>query len=257
MTPIVRRPGAARLAPSVREVLRKLHRPPRTYVAIVSGRTVQDVAARVGIRDLIYSGNHGLECRGPDPRFRFLHPGISKAGPLLSKIARRLRRKLRASPCVWVENKRFSLSVHFRGAGARETERARQILKEVLKDFTGRFDCREGKKVWEVKPRTRWNKGSMTRWLTRRIERLSRKKPIAIYIGDDRTDEDAFRALGKRAWTVKVSPAKNPPTFAQYRLASVRHVHQFLRRLACQDSKSRTQSTKREMSEDFLRKRSV
>jgi trehalose-phosphatase len=231
LTPIVRRPGSARLAPSIRALLKKTSRAPQTFVAIVSGRTLTDIARRVRIPGLIYSGNHGLECRGPG-NAHFLHSGASRARPVLSRLARQLRRMLRPCRSVWVENKRFSLSVHFRGASRKETETARRGMLQAMRIYASEFVCSEGKKVWEIRPKFRWNKGAMALYLLSQIRRLTRKRPLAVYIGDDRTDEDAFRALKKRAWTVKVTRKKNPRTLARYRLASVREVHRFLRRLA-------------------------
>jgi len=65
-------PGEVRASAAVRQALAALPRPPEISVAIISGRDIGDLRARLGIQRLIYAGCHGLEVSGPDLAFR--HP---------------------------------------------------------------------------------------------------------------------------------------------------------------------------------------
>ncbi len=72
LTPLVASPGAATLAPSVRGTLARLAGCERTRLAILSGRGLADLRARVALEDVVYGGCHGLEIAGRDLHFR--HP---------------------------------------------------------------------------------------------------------------------------------------------------------------------------------------
>ena len=88
----------------------------------------------------------------------------------------------------------------------------------------------EGKKVYELLPYTDWDKGKAVLWLLENVG-LKHGKVHPIYIGDDRTDEDAFRALGQRGVGILVSEEPRP-TAASYSLKDPAEVERFLREVA-------------------------
>jgi trehalose 6-phosphate phosphatase len=86
-----------------------------------------------------------------------------------------------------------------------------------------------GKKVYELLPDIDWNKGKAVLWLLETLE-LERGSALPIFIGDDRTDEDAFSALEKRGVGILVSEQRQA-TAASYWLNNPEEVERFLREL--------------------------
>ena len=232
LTPIVRRPDRALLSTSSLNLLAKLKGDPHYTLAIISGRALRDVRDLVGLRGLIYAGNHGLELAGP--KIRYVNPRAKAARPLLESIARSLRRELRVTPGAVVENKGLSLTVHFRKVRADERQLVAMIFDGITRPYRKKRKIRvtRGKCVFEVRPPVKWNKGTIVLWLLKRTEILKKSGSILpVYLGDDLTDEDAFRVLSDRGITVLVG-GSNPLSRAGYRLSGVGEVKKFLRKLA-------------------------
>lgn len=198
------RPGQVRLPPSTRRLLSRLARRPGVSVAIVSGRALPDLRRRAAAPGVLLGGNHGLELPG------WVHPAARRARPRLEAALRELRAAL---PRLLIEDKRWSLSVHDR-RGAAQAEVAAVARRRRLR-------LRRGKKVLELLPAADWHKGHALR-------KLAAGGRI-LYIGDDATDEEAFRSLGRGALTVKVGEGR---TAARYRLADVGAVRRLLAALA-------------------------
>jgi trehalose-phosphatase len=223
LTPIVERPEDAVLDPKTREALQRLAQ--RHPVAIVSGRDLEDVRARVGIEGLHYAGCHGFEIAGP--RGNRVHGAAAAAAPQLAAAADQVARDTHDLPGVQLERKRFTLAVHYR--------RARDADVPAVRDAVARAQARHpalrvtsGKKVFELQPDVDWDKGRAVLWL---IETLGLQDALPVYIGDDVTDEDAFRALAHRGVGIAVHVAPQP-TAAQYTLRDTDEVRALLAGLA-------------------------
>ena len=232
LTPIVNRPDRALLSPSSRKLLEELHGNPRYTLAVISGRALRDVRALVGLRGLIYAGNHGLELAGP--KIRYISHHAKKARPLLGRIARRLQRELRVTPGAVVENKGLSLTIHFRKVKTDERQLVAMIFDGITRPYRQKRKIRiaRGKCIFEVKPPVKWNKGTIVLWLLKRTEVIKQTENILpIYLGDDLTDEDAFQVLSGLGITALVG-RPNPLSRAEYHLAGVRGVRTFLQKLA-------------------------
>ncbi|MGH7450700.1 MAG: trehalose-phosphatase, partial [bacterium] len=219
LTPIVGRPNWATLSPEMKETLRALSRPKHTSLAIISGRALADVRARVGIESLIYAGNHGLEIQGPD--FEFVEPTAAARQKALQQLSEHLAADLSCFHSVHVEQKGLTTSIHFRGARAEEVKKIKSIVGIKLATLP-HFLITKGKMVYEIRPCVAWNKGAAVHWIS---ARLAKRKALAIYLGDDATDEDAFAALPEGI-TVKIGGTE--PTAAQYRLDNTEQVQKFL-----------------------------
>jgi trehalose 6-phosphate phosphatase len=96
------------------------------------------------------------------------------------------------------------------------------------------FRVNQGRKVFEIVPRTAWHKGAAVRWINSHLSNghLGKEEILSVYVGDDTSDEDAFRILPD-AVTVKVGPAL--ATCARYTLPDPSAVHEFLLWLAIQE----------------------
>jgi len=96
------------------------------------------------------------------------------------------------------------------------------VVRDTIATNPEWFQLKSGSKVLEIVPRTNWNKGAAVRWINRR---LGDGEILSIYIGDDNTDEDAFRELPDSI-TVKVGDAAG--TLARYQTPDPDAVHDFL-----------------------------
>ncbi|AQA05112.1 trehalose-phosphatase [Mycobacterium sp. MS1601] len=159
-------------------------------VAIVSGRDLSDVRSRVGIDNLWYAGNHGLELAGPEG-ISFLPAGDTGADTTLERAASALRENLAGIPGVRVEHKRHSIAVHYRNVDSRH----QGVVQDAAVRCARQHGLRhvQGRKVVDLHQDVEWDKGAAVRWITQRVTRGERALPI--YVGDDTTDEDVFLAL--------------------------------------------------------------
>jgi trehalose-phosphatase len=220
LVPIRRRPDLASLRPERRAELARLGR--KALVGIVSGRPVDELRRIVGVPGLAYIGNHGLEIRAKGRTW--VHPGAVRQERAIGRAAAAIGAKIRGFPGAFVEDKRLTVSVHFRQAAARHYASLRSAAAEEVRRSGGGLALSRGKKVLEIKPDIRWDKGrgvlKLLRWAggSRRL--------FPIYIGDDRTDEDAFRSLRDRGLTIRVGSGRR--TLARCRLRGVDDVWEFL-----------------------------
>jgi trehalose-phosphatase len=127
-----------------------------------------------------------------------------------------------------LERKRFSVAAHYRNVNANDVPRVERAVAEVT---ARRRELRriDGKKVFELVPDIEWNKGKAVLWLLETLG-LEGGNDCPIYIGDDRTDEDVFRALAQCGMGILVSE-KPRHTAASYSLKNPTEVEPFLRRL--------------------------
>ena len=121
-------------------------------------------------------------------------------------------------PGVKVENKLYTASIHFRRASHDRVEEIREIAQSEISS-AGLFQLADGLKILDIRPRVKWNKGSSVHWIK---ERVGKGDSLPLYIGDDATDEDAFRALAD-AITVKERKAFSAPLRARSKLAHSSH----------------------------------
>ena len=220
LTPIVDFPNQAVMLPEIRVTLKRLSEMSTFSITIVSGRALSDIRARVGMANLTYAGNHGLEICGEG--LHFVEPEAVQRIKILGEFSRRLRERLRHIPGVEVENKVLTTSVHFRRAERGSLDEIRKTVHAELAFSERIFRVTRGLQVIEIRPRVDWNKGTAVRW----IQQVSGSaNTLSLYVGDDDTDEDAFAALPEGV-TVRVGHAKG--TAARYYLDDQRSVTHFL-----------------------------
>ncbi|MDQ2101853.1 trehalose-phosphatase [Azospirillum isscasi] len=191
LTPIVERPDLAILDESVRSVIRRLAG--LCPVAVVSGRDLEDVARHVGIGELIYAGSHGFDIRGPGLRTQI---GEEYLGDLDAAEAA-LSRRLDGIAGVLVERKRFAIAVHTRRVAAPEGKAAVAEAVHAVAASLPKLRVTGGKEIHELRPNLPWDKGRAVLSLLDRLG-LAGPETLPLYLGDDETDEDAFRALAAR-----------------------------------------------------------
>jgi trehalose 6-phosphate phosphatase len=190
LSPVAPAPDLAEAAPGARDTLALLS-DRIDLVGIVTGRGLDDVRGRIGIDDLLYVGNHGLESwsRGQHT----VHPAGLAAEAALPEALRDINQRLQAQVStegVIFEDKRYSGSVHFRLSPEQGQVGAAlaPIVEEVAREYG--FWVSGGKMVYELRPGAEVNKGSAVRAI---IEEQGIRS--AVFLGDDVTDADAFKVL--------------------------------------------------------------
>jgi trehalose-phosphatase len=223
LTDIVARPEDAYLSPEMKATLLALSTIPRLTLAVVSGRSLEDVRNRVGLKGIHYSGSHGLEVSYPSHGTRQL---ISENRvETLRMICDRLKRQLGAIEGIFVEEKKCTVAVHYRNADPGCIAHILATVRQEIRDADGPFELTEGKKVFEIKPKSTLNKGTAVLDILSSDDRAG---AVSIYVGDDRTDEDAFKALAGRGITVFVGTPGLFVSSAQYYANDPSEVRQLL-----------------------------
>jgi alpha,alpha-trehalase len=228
LTPIVSRPERAVLGDRMRATLRDLA--DLCPVTVVSGRDLADVRALVGLAGVAYAGSHGFDIEGPGG-LRLEHEGGLACLGELAEAERELREHVADLPGAWVERKRFAVAVHFRDVADPDVPRVEIAFGDVRARHPGLRPSR-GKKVVELRPDVDWDKGRAVLWLLDALGPNAEGR-LPFYLGDDETDEDAFRILASGdGVTVRVGAGPRSPTHARYRLTDTDEVLRFLERVA-------------------------
>lgn len=226
LTPIMERPEDANLSADMRRLLARLlkHYP----TVIISGREPKDIRKLVGLRKIYYAGNHGLEINGPG--LKLVKPEAKKMASTVSEICGDLKSELGNIDGVIVEDKGLTASIHYRLVAAEKLGELKRIFTKITKPHlrAGRIKIARGKKVLEIRPNIDWDKGKAALWIIDAIK--PKDVALPIYLGDDKTDEDAFRALRSKGITILVSNAPRKSN-AKYFLRDVDEVKAFLEKL--------------------------
>ncbi len=225
LTPIVARPENAVLSSTAKRLLRRASRTPNLDVVIVSGRALADVKEMVGIPGLTYVGNHGFEIEGPGIEFR--HDALREYQAEVEAASKELRTI--DVEGLWVERKGATVTVHVREVAEKERNSSERRAAAILRRHKLRVTT--GKRIVEGRPPIDWNKGyAVLHVLAQRhgVDWISRAR--ALYVGDDVTDEDAFRSLRGMGRSIRVGPATQ--TEADFSVPDPEAVVELLRWLA-------------------------
>ena len=225
LTEIVEDPAKALMSVETRNTLRELA--PLCPIAILSGRDIEDVRRLVNVDGIVYAGCHGFEIMTADGR-RHDNPDWIRFLPFIDRAEREFRSSMREIQGVLVERKRFAISVHYR-----------RVDPSLVQEVERRFDAvasslpqlrkTEGKKVFEVLPNVEWNKGKALLFLMNFLG-LDQKGTRPIFVGDDLTDEEAFKVIRDTGTGIVVGNVQRD-TFARYYLLNPTEVRMYLENL--------------------------
>lgn len=219
-------PAAPQLTPARWDCLERISRQPDVRVGIVSGRRLDDLRKRTRLPDRVYhAGLHGLEVE-IDGR-RTGHPDLYAAAQRLEGLADALSRLAADYPGALIEDKGASVAVHTRGVppGRRDAVFAKADILAVPWIAERLVRRLEGDAVVEYLPNIAGHKGDATQWIVDDVEARTGRPAWVAYLGDDITDEDAFRAI-----TSGISVLVGlRPTSATHKLDGITDVDQFLR----------------------------
>ncbi|MFH1645323.1 MAG: trehalose-phosphatase [Candidatus Omnitrophota bacterium] len=226
LTPIVKSPKDACLDKATKKLLSALSKFNKYKIAVISGRMLKDIKSRVGIKGIYYAGNHGLEIDiGKSSLGDIVSPEISQSIKIIKK---ELLKNLESIKGFLIEDKGIVLALHYRNVADKDVQILKNIFKDVVNPYVldGVLKLGEGKKVLEIRPDLDWDKGKCCFYILKQLN-LCSNKVLIIYIGDDLTDEDAFRVLQSRGITIFVKGEKKSSS-AEYYVNSVEEVVVFL-----------------------------
>ncbi|XP_024438630.2 probable trehalose-phosphate phosphatase 4 isoform X2 [Populus trichocarpa] len=217
--------------------------------AIISGRSRDKVKGFVQLNNIYYAGSHGMDIMAPPRPVRssdgkYHTVSLDRKGneavfqpaqkflPSIQKILKELEEAIMKIQGARVENNRFCVSVHFRQVRDEDYGILEEKVKSILKHYPD-FRLGWGKKVMEIRPSIEWDKGNALEYLLDTLGLGNCTDVLPVYIGDDRTDEDAFKVIQKRGQGYPIVVASSPKdTKASYSLHDPSEVLTFLLRLA-------------------------
>lgn len=198
-------PHAVWLPESLRDALNAIAARGDATVGLVSGRRLDDIRTRGYLGDAAYyAGFHGLEIEGEGASFT--HPDAAAVREVVHAVAAAMTAELQRVGGVFFENKDLSVVIHFRSATTDVQLRVQEVFERHARPHVeaGRLRVMHGSCARELMPSIRWNKGTAVAWICDHVER--RHGPTwPLYIGDDITDEDAFKFVKGRGIGVAAS----------------------------------------------------
>ncbi|KAK9280655.1 hypothetical protein L1049_014352 [Liquidambar formosana] len=218
--------------------------------AIISGRCRDKVHEFVKLNDVYYAGSHGMDIMTPVRSLKFRDhkhqtTSIDEKGnkvflfqpaqdflPTVQEIFRVLGEKTKCIKGAMVENNKFCISVHSRRVPEEDVAALEKLVTSVMEAFP-EFRLTGGKEVMEIRPPIAWDKGLAVEYLLDTLGFDSSSDVHPIYIGDDVTDEDAFKAIKRfgQGYPIVVSSIPKE-TKASYSLRDPKEVMSFLLHLA-------------------------
>ncbi|OMO94285.1 Trehalose-phosphatase [Corchorus olitorius] len=236
LSPIVEDPDQAFMTREMRAAVRDVARYFPT--AIVTGRCRDKVYSFVKLAGLYYAGSHGMDIKGPSKSRKYkkgnqgvLFQPASEFLPMIDEVYKALVEKTKSIPGAKVENNKFCVSVHFRCVDEKSWAVLAEQVRSVLNEYP-KLKLTQGRKVLEIRPTIKWDKGRALEFLLEALGYANSNDVLPVYIGDDRTDEDAFKVLRDRGQGFGILVSKVPKeTNASYSLQEPSEVKEFLRRL--------------------------
>lgn len=246
LSPIVEDPEQAYMSDTMRSAVQEVAKYFPT--AIISGRCRDKVYDFVRLAEIYYAGSHGMDIMAPARAFNASKNGSQKTRdkkgnevvlfqpakeflPMIDEVSKLLKDKLKRIQGALVENNKFCASVHFRCVEEKNLSLLAEKVKSVLKDYP-LLQLTLGKKVLEIRPSIQWHKGNALEFLLDSLGLSNSNDVMPLYIGDDRTDEDAFQVLKARGQGYSILVSSVPKeTLASYSLRNPSEVMAFLHQL--------------------------
>ena len=229
LAPIVAHPTLARVPEATRRIIASLVATPRVVVILVSGRAADDARRVVGVEQVWAVGNHGAEVIDPAGDTT-VDAAVSRYAHAMARTAQTLEPLVAPIPGALLENKTWTLSVHYRAADERAVPGLRDIVEGVAAQQG--LIVTEGKKVIEIRPPVGVNKGTAISRLVGELGGFSHDASV-LFAGDDITDEDAFRFLREHhPAAVTICIGDRVDTAAEFTLRDTERLRELLEHIA-------------------------
>jgi trehalose 6-phosphate phosphatase len=230
LAPLAATPNLAAVPKETVEVLDRIAALRETHIALVTGRSAEDAHRLVPSETFWIIGNHGAELRSPAGETT-VNEDAARFRDVMASAVAELKAITRDYPGAFFEDKRWTASLHYRLADPA----AAPTLESRFADVVARHGLymSEGKKVFEMKPPVKVNKGTAVLALARKlVSGVGHPgSPTMIFAGDDVTDEDAFKELREHdpsAVTIRVTEDGRAPTDAEFRVRNPEELRTFL-----------------------------
>ncbi|KAJ6814842.1 putative trehalose-phosphate phosphatase 6 [Iris pallida] len=230
LSPIVDEPDDAVMSEAMRAAVKGI----ASYfpTAIVTGRCLDKVWNFVQLAELYYAGSHGMDIKGPTNARKHskastktkaktksvLFQPASEFLPMIQEVYKVLKEETKSIQGAKVENNKFCASVHFRKVDEKKWSALAEQVRTVMKEYP-KLKLTQGRKVLEIRPTIKWDKGKALEFLLESLGFADCNDILPVYIGDDRTDEDAFKVLRERGQGFGILVSEQPKeTNASYTL---------------------------------------
>ncbi|CAN8244640.1 unnamed protein product [Cochlearia groenlandica] len=248
LSPIVEEPDCAYMSSAMRTAVQNVAKYFPT--AIISGRSRDKVYEFVRLSELYYAGSHGMDIMSPageslnhkhlsrtvsvneEGKDVNLFQPASEFLPMIDMVLCSLIEITKDIKGVKVEDNKFCISVHYRSVEEKNWALVAQCVDDVITTYP-KLRLTHGRKVLEIRPVIDWDKGKAVTFLLESLGLNKCEDVLPIYVGDDRTDEDAFKVLRdgpNHGYGILVSAVpKNSNAF--YSLRDPSEVMEFLKSL--------------------------
>ena len=225
LVPIQNDPTKCVLSPKIKGQLEAIALSGKACMAILTGRTVSDVRDRVNIQDVYYGGNHGIEISGP--LVNYTHPDALSGKHIIDRVCRKIEQEIANIEGAFIEKKKFGFTLHYRMAHKEDKALIQRAFHRITAENSDAqtVTVMRGKKVLELAPNVSWDKGIAALFILQELKR----NYLPIYVGDDLTDETAFKILNEDGITIRIGRSKK--TAAKYYLKGQWEVARFLKHI--------------------------
>lgn len=215
---IAERPDLVQVPPTLLTMIQQVHDRLDGALAVITGRPIADLDALLAPLQLPVAGVHGMEHRDESGVLR-----STGSTSIPEAVRKRLKGLAAMDAALVLEDKGSCLTLHYRQSPSRETL-IRSEMQEIYSELGQDFMLQDGKMLLELRP-TGATKGTA-------VSEFMARPPFAgrlpIFIGDDITDEDAFRVVNQmQGYSIRVGPT-DPDSAAQYALPDVEAVRDWL-----------------------------
>ena len=212
LAPTVEHPSMAVLSTETRYRLEQLALTPSIFIGVLSGRAIDELRDRVGIRGAYYAGTSGLELSLGS--MAILEPERARTVPFVAAVALPIRRAVAGYDGAWLEQKPLGLTVHYRSMAPTRIGALRTDVDAAIGPFSGMLRVVDGAMAIEITPNLGWTKGTALRTI---VDHVGGRAVLPLYAGDDANDADALLAAADLGG-IAIGVGPRAPSLAQYQL---------------------------------------
>jgi len=221
-------PNKVKTPANVHQLLQKISENSKFDIIIITGRKLNEVKSLLNIENISIAAVHGLHMQLADET-QIVMDVAKKAKPSIKHIKNELINEFHQENDILIEDKEFTIAFHYRNVLKEKINTVQEKFIQIIdNNKNNAMEIVKGDKVFEVRP-IGWNKGNAVDYFLNKQERNIKSLPI--YIGDDATDEDAFKYLKKKGITIYVKNDSDLITHALYWLQNPDDVIKFLQKI--------------------------
>jgi len=217
LAPIESHPKKAILASSLREDIRALAAIPGVTVGVISGRSLDDLSAMIGLEGVYLAGSSGAELDLAG--LRITSPDAENILAALTRVSLALGSRIPSFPGVWIESKPVGMTVHYRGAEHQTILGLREFFGALM-GMHNTLHYLDICEALEVTSATGWDKGTAVMQILTRLP----TDVFPVFVGDSANDEPAMRVVNDLGG-VTVGVGSTAPIFAKYRIDLPSQLH--------------------------------